>query len=93
MTFAAQDWDKNIRRDPFERRKRKVLIEVESDFSEFLVTARNAAGLTQEQLSERLSVSRSALAHWETGKAIPTLPAFSEWCRAVGVTPNDALGF
>ncbi len=33
--------------------------------------ARKQAGLTQEQLSEKLGISRSAVAKWETDKGIP----------------------
>ena len=33
--------------------------------------ARKQAGLSQEQLSEKLGVSRSAVAKWETDKGIP----------------------
>ena len=33
--------------------------------------ARKQVGLTQEQLSEKLGISRSAVAKWETDKGIP----------------------
>ncbi|MGN0539043.1 MAG: helix-turn-helix domain-containing protein [Candidatus Fimenecus sp.] len=36
-----------------------------------LKSARKQAGLSQEQLSEKLSVSRSAVAKWETDNGIP----------------------
>ena len=38
---------------------------------EKLKDARKRAGLSQEQLSEKLNVSRSAVAKWETDKGIP----------------------
>lgn len=38
---------------------------------EKLKEARKQAGLSQEQLSEKLCVSRSAVAKWETGKGVP----------------------
>lgn len=40
---------------------------------EKLKDARKQAGLSQEQLSEKLSVSRSAVAKWETDKGIPDI--------------------
>ena len=40
-------------------------------FGEKLKNARKEAGLSQEQLAEKLSVSRSAVAKWESGKGMP----------------------
>ena len=36
-------------------------------FGEKLKEARKEAGLSQDQLAEKLAVSRSAVAKWETG--------------------------
>lgn len=41
------------------------------DFSEKLLQLRRARGLSQEQLAERLDVSRQAVSKWETGEALP----------------------
>ena len=38
---------------------------------EKLKEARKQAGLSQEQLSEKIGVSRSAVAKWETDNGIP----------------------
>lgn len=38
---------------------------------EKLKEARKKAGLSQEQFAEKLSVSRSAVAKWETNKGMP----------------------
>ena len=40
-------------------------------FGEKLKEARKEAGLSQDQLAEKLAVSRSAVAKWETGKGMP----------------------
>ena len=40
-------------------------------FGEKLKNARKEAGLSQEQLAEKVSVSRSAIAKWESGKGMP----------------------
>jgi transcriptional regulator with XRE-family HTH domain len=40
-------------------------------FGEKLKEARKEAGLSQEQLSEKMSVSRSAIAKWESDKGMP----------------------
>lgn len=42
-------------------------------FGEKLNKARKEAGLTQEQLAERINVSRSAVAKWETDKGMPDI--------------------
>jgi transcriptional regulator with XRE-family HTH domain len=40
-------------------------------FGEKLKEARKEAGLSQEQLAQKLSVSRSAVAKWESDKGMP----------------------
>ena len=42
-------------------------------FGEKLKQARVAAGLSQEQLSEQIGVSRSAVAKWESDKGMPDI--------------------
>lgn len=53
---------------------------------------REAANLTQEQLSVRLGVSTSTLRRWENGTVEPamTREQWAEFCQAVGV-PFDQL--
>ena len=43
------------------------------DFSEKLFTLRKAKNLTQEQLAEKLEVSRQSISKWESGQATPEL--------------------
>ena len=43
------------------------------DFSEKLLTLRKSRDLTQEQLAERLDVSRQSVSKWESGQAVPEL--------------------
>ncbi len=42
-------------------------------FGEKLKEARKESGLSQEQLAEKISVSRSAVAKWESGKGMPDI--------------------
>ncbi len=42
-------------------------------FGEKLKEARKKAGLSQEQLAEKMSVSRSAVAKWEAGNGMPDI--------------------
>ncbi len=41
------------------------------DFSEKLLTLRKANNLTQEELAEKLDVSRQSVSKWESGQAVP----------------------
>ncbi|MCM1174088.1 MAG: helix-turn-helix domain-containing protein [Blautia sp.] len=43
------------------------------NFSEKLLTLRKAKDLTQEQLAEKLDVSRQSVSKWESGQATPDL--------------------
>lgn len=43
------------------------------DFSEKLLTLRKSKDLTQEQLAERLNVSRQSVSRWESGQTVPEL--------------------
>lgn len=42
-------------------------------FSEKLITLRRKAGLSQEQLADRLGVTRQSVSKWESGAAMPEL--------------------
>ena len=41
------------------------------NFSEKLLTLRKTKGMTQEQLAEKLDVSRQSISKWESGQAVP----------------------
>ncbi|MFO6424916.1 DUF5680 domain-containing protein [Motilimonas sp. KMU-193] len=55
-----------------------------------IVRLRKANGLTQEQLAERLAVSRQAVAKWESGEAVPELEKLVRLSE-VFATPLDVL--
>ena len=44
----------------------------------FLKELRNGEGLTQEQLAEKLNVSRRTVSRWETGSNMPDLDLLIE---------------
>ena len=58
--------------------------------SEKIATLRKRAGLSQEQLSEALGVSRQAVSKWESGGAMPELDKIVQLSRVLGVS-TDAL--
>ena len=47
-------------------------------FSENLKYLRKQAGLTQEQLAEKLNVSRQAITKWESGQSLPDIENLKE---------------
>ena len=60
-------------------------------FGEKLKEARQKAGLSQEQLSEKLHVSRSAVAKWETGKGMPDIENLKAASALLGVSIDYLL--
>ena len=60
-------------------------------FGEKLKEARKQAGLSQEQLAEKLNVSRSAVAKWETDKGMPDVNNLKVISRLPGVSVDHLL--
>ena len=58
-------------------------------FGEKLKNARQQAGYSQQQLAEKLSVSRSAVAKWETDKGMPDI----ENLKAISALLNVSLDY
>ena len=60
-------------------------------FVEKLREARKAAGLSQEQFAEKMSVSRSAVAKWESDKGLPDVNNLKVMAQLLGVTIDYLL--
>ncbi len=60
-------------------------------FGEKLREARKAAGLSQEQFAEKMSVSRSAVAKWESDKGLPDVNNLKVMAQLLGVTIDYLL--
>ena len=60
-------------------------------FGEKLKKARIDAGLSQEQLAEQISVSRSAVAKWETDKGLPDIENLKGISRLLNVSIDSLL--
>ena len=41
------------------------------NITEMLIQLRKSKGISQEELAEKLDVSRQAISRWETGTALP----------------------
>ena len=53
--------------------------------------ARRRCGLSQEQLAEKMSVSRSAIAKWETDKGLPDVGNLKVLARLLNVSVDHLL--
>ena len=53
--------------------------------------ARRKCGLSQEQLAEKMSVSRSAIAKWETDKGLPDVGNLKVLARILNVSVDHLL--
>lgn len=61
------------------------------DFSEKLLTLRKAKNLTQEELAEKLNVSRQSVSKWESGQAVPELDKIVAISTVFDVTTDYLL--
>lgn len=56
----------------------------EFELARALIEARANAGLTQEQLAERMETSQSAIARMESGKVMPSGRTLERFAKATG---------
>lgn len=69
-------------------------------FNENLVQMRKLLGMTQEDLAEKVGVTRQAVAKWESGESMPDLEKSKLLAEVLGVsldelanhTPEDNMG-
>ena len=52
---------------------------------------RNAAGISQEDLAEKLSVSRQSISKWEMGQALPQIDNVLQLCEFFNVSSDQLL--
>ena len=60
-------------------------------FAEKLKTIRKQAGMSQEQLAEKLGVSRQAVTKWETDAGIPDIPNIMAISALFGISIDELL--
>ena len=61
------------------------------EFNEKLQELRKQKGLTQEELAEKLYVSRTAISKWESGRGYPNIESLKAIARFFSVTLDDLL--
>ena len=65
--------------------------ETKLTFGEKLKQARKSAGLTQEQLAEKLMVSRQAVTKWESDRGLPDIGNIKQIVRLLDVSIDYLL--
>ena len=60
-------------------------------FGEKLAIARKEKNLSQEELAQKLYVTRQAISRWENNTAQPSFEILSALCRELDKTPNDLI--
>ncbi|MBR5419466.1 helix-turn-helix transcriptional regulator [Candidatus Saccharibacteria bacterium] len=58
---------------------------------ERLIKLRKNAGLSQEEVADKLEVTRQTVSKWETGQSSPDLDKVLPLCNLYGVTPDELL--
>ena len=61
------------------------------EFNEKLQELRKQRGLTQEELAERLYVSRTAISKWESGRGYPNIESLKAIAKFFSVTVDELL--
>ena len=61
------------------------------EFNEKLQELRKQKGLTQEELSEKLYVSRTAISKWESGRGYPNIESLKAIAKLFSVTVDELL--
>ena len=61
------------------------------EFNEKLQELRKNKGLTQEELAEKLFVSRTAISKWESGRGYPSIDSLKEISRYFSVTIDELI--
>lgn len=56
-----------------------------------IIAARKAAGITQEQLAERMNTSQSYIARLESGRSLPSMRTFLRVAEATNTHPRFDL--
>ena len=61
------------------------------NFSEKLLQLRTKNRVSQEQLAEKLSVSRQSVSKWEVGQALPQIDKVLQICKIFSVSSDELL--
>lgn len=63
------------------------------DLGEKIITMRNEKNLSQEQLAEKLNVTRQTISNWENGKFYPDIDSLVNLSKYFNVSLDDLLSY
>ena len=69
-----------------EYRKEYDSLEAEFALAKAMIGARARAGLTQEELAQRMDTSQSMIARLESGRSIPSARTLARFAKATGTS-------
>jgi DNA-binding XRE family transcriptional regulator len=58
------------------------------DFKITMAAARVNAGLTQQELADKMQVTKQTIINWEKGRVIPKQAQFAMYCNICNVSQN-----
>lgn len=64
---------------------------MDEKFGERLIVFRNRKGLSQDELSQKLGVSRQSISNWENGSSQPSIEFVKKLSEIYGVSVDDLL--
>jgi transcriptional regulator with XRE-family HTH domain len=63
----------------------------EFEVAKALIAARVNAGLTQEEVAQRMGTKQSVIARLEAGRSLPSMMSLYRYAAATGTKPNIRL--
>jgi len=86
MTIAFEDVKREALKNPKVRAEYDALSERYALIRR-IVSARAQAGLTQQEIAERMGTTQSVIARLEGGKVSPSIDTLYKYAKAIGVRP------
>ena len=83
QTLSVREWGLAQMSDPEFKREYDAL-EEEFALLTSLIRARTKAGLTQEELAQRMGTTQSVIARLESGRGMPSTRTLERYARATG---------
>lgn len=62
-----------------------------SKIGAYLAKERKAKKFSQQQIAERMDVTKTAVSYWETGKRVINAEQMINYCEVLGVDPQDLV--